>query len=167
MFYSNIVLLNVLKYIFDFISLNVVPECNSNNNNTHNELGMFSILYMFDMLPCEENELLNEIIFQRNNTYKNQCTSTSSSSLSKFLLSNYNDHVFKFKNSLTSNDKKLINTYENFFTFNFIYKFYNESLSKKKLKDLLFNNLTQNFNILNHSESTSLKTNQFWFHAIN
>lgn len=166
-FYSNIVLLNVLKYIFDFISLNVVPENNSNNNNTHNELGMFSILYMFDMLPCEENELLNEIIFQRNSTYKNQCTSTSSSSLSKFLLSNYNDHVFKFKNSLTSNDKKLINTYENIFTFNFIYKFYNESLSKKKLKDLLFNNLTQNFNILNHSESTSLKTNQFWFHAIN
>ena len=165
-FYSNIVLLNALKYVFDFISLNVVPENNSNHNTRH-ELGTFSVLYMFDMLPSEENELLNEIIFQRNNTYKNQCTSSSSSSLSKFLLSNYNDHVFKFKNSLTSNDKKLINTYESCFTFHFIYKFYNESLSKKKLKDLLFSNIAQSFNILSHSESTAHKTNQFWFHAIN
>ena len=56
-------MINVIKYIFDVISINI------NKIKTENK-DEVSFIYIFDSSPSEDNELLNEVILRKSSNNK-------------------------------------------------------------------------------------------------
>ena len=153
-FYSNLILINVIKYIFDVISINI------NKIKTENKEEV-SFIYIFDSSPSEDNELLNEIILRKSSNNK---LVQNNNVFSSFLLSNFKENITKHDNSLSNGDKKLMLYFENIISSSFFTKFYNES--KKKFRDVLISNIAVSYQILQNAENKSESFKQIWYNNI-
>ena len=80
-FYSNLILINAFKYMFDIISIHL----NANRKKSTINEESISLLYLFDSIPSEDNELLNEIFLRKYSD--NKLAVNNNNVISSFLLS--------------------------------------------------------------------------------
>lgn len=158
-FYSNLLLINAFKYMFDIISIHL----NANRKKSTINEESISLLYLFDSIPSEDNELLNEIFLRKYSD--NKLAVNNNNVISSFLLSNFKENIIKHDNSLTSGDKKLFVYFENMVSTSSFIKFYNES--KRKLKDVLVSNISMSYDLLDTAEKQSISYKQIWYENIN